>query len=132
MPWTASIGMKPVDGEMYEFACHEGNYGMVGILTGARADEQAGEVPAIEARQASLGDKLDALVAYLESSAPTLDDKNRAIGLLGELRDRRALPVLDALDRGDACDHARFVCQRERRKAINKIQGNGFEPLAAH
>ena len=49
-PWTASIAMKPVDGEMYEFACHEGNYGMFGILTGARADEKAGEVPAIEAR----------------------------------------------------------------------------------
>ena len=45
---------------------------------------------------------MDALVAYLESSEPTLDGKNRAIGLLGELRDRRALPVLDALDRGDA------------------------------
>ena len=49
-PWTASSGMKPVDGEMYEFACHEGNYGMFGILTGARADEKAGEVPATEAR----------------------------------------------------------------------------------
>ena len=40
-PWTASIAMKPVDGELYEFACHEGNYGMLGILSGARADEQA-------------------------------------------------------------------------------------------
>ena len=40
-PWTAFIAMKPLDGEMYEFACHEGNYGMFGILTGARADEKA-------------------------------------------------------------------------------------------
>ena len=40
-PWTASIAMKPLDEEMYEFACHEGNYGMVGILSGARADEKA-------------------------------------------------------------------------------------------
>ena len=40
-PWTASIAMKPLDGEMYEFACHEGNYGMFGILSGARADEAA-------------------------------------------------------------------------------------------
>ena len=40
-PWTASIAMTPVDGDMYEFACHEGNYGMVGILSGARADEKA-------------------------------------------------------------------------------------------
>ena len=28
---------------MYEFACHEGNYGMDGILAGARADEKAAE-----------------------------------------------------------------------------------------
>ena len=40
-PWTASIAMTHVDGDMYEFACHEGNYGMVGILSGARADEKA-------------------------------------------------------------------------------------------
>jgi len=39
--WTASIALKPLDGDMYEFACHEGNYGMFGILTGARADEAA-------------------------------------------------------------------------------------------
>ncbi len=39
-PWTASIAMKPVTGDLYEFACHEGNYGMFGILFGARADEQ--------------------------------------------------------------------------------------------
>ena len=40
-PWTASLAMKPLDGEMYEFACHEGNYGMFGILSGARAEEKA-------------------------------------------------------------------------------------------
>ena len=26
---------------MFEYACHEGNYGMEGILAGARADEKA-------------------------------------------------------------------------------------------
>ncbi len=45
-PWTASIAMKPLDGDMYEFACHEGNYGMEGILTGARADERGGSAAA--------------------------------------------------------------------------------------
>jgi hypothetical protein len=39
--WTAAIDMKPVEGDLYEFACHEGNYGMTGILAGARADEAA-------------------------------------------------------------------------------------------
>ena len=49
-PWTASIAMKPVDGELYEFACHEGNYGMFGILAGARADDKAAETAATLSR----------------------------------------------------------------------------------
>jgi hypothetical protein len=28
---------------IYEYACHEGNYAMSGILGGARADEKAAE-----------------------------------------------------------------------------------------
>jgi hypothetical protein len=27
--------------EMFEYACHEGNYGMAGILSGAREEERA-------------------------------------------------------------------------------------------
>jgi len=27
------------DGRIFEYACHEGNYGMEGLLKGARADE---------------------------------------------------------------------------------------------
>jgi hypothetical protein len=38
-PWTFMIRLKRTDGELYEYACHEGNYSMVGILAGARADE---------------------------------------------------------------------------------------------
>jgi hypothetical protein len=41
-PWTASVPMKRNPEKMYEYACHEGNYGMTGILAGARANEQAG------------------------------------------------------------------------------------------
>ena len=37
--WTASIPMRRTDVPMYEYACHEGNYSMVGILGGARADD---------------------------------------------------------------------------------------------
>ena len=36
--------MVRIDGRMYEYACHEGNYGMVGILAGARADEKMAAV----------------------------------------------------------------------------------------
>lgn len=40
--WTASLDLKPLEGDMYEFACHEGNYGMTNLLAGARVEEQAG------------------------------------------------------------------------------------------
>jgi hypothetical protein len=39
-PWTASLPMTTSDGPIYEYACHEGNYAMTGILRGARAQEQ--------------------------------------------------------------------------------------------
>jgi hypothetical protein len=38
-PWTASIPMVKSNDPMYEYACHEGNYSMRGILAGARAQE---------------------------------------------------------------------------------------------
>jgi hypothetical protein len=40
-PWTASVPMTLSNEPMFEYACHEGNRGMVGILAGARADEAA-------------------------------------------------------------------------------------------
>ncbi|MBZ5608617.1 MAG: hypothetical protein LAP38_10180 [Acidobacteriia bacterium] len=40
-PWTASVPMTKTDEAIYEYACHEGNYGMQDILAGARAEEQA-------------------------------------------------------------------------------------------
>jgi len=40
-PWTASVPMAKSNQPVYEYACHEGNYGMQGILAGARADEKA-------------------------------------------------------------------------------------------
>jgi len=42
-PWTMAIPLTKTDDRLYEYACHEGNYGMVGILSGARAEDQAGE-----------------------------------------------------------------------------------------
>src|ERR1019366_5610379 len=38
--WTAQVTMSRSQSRVYEFACHEGNYGMVGILAGARAEEK--------------------------------------------------------------------------------------------
>ena len=38
--WTAEIPMVPIEGGLFEYACHEGNYGLVNILAGARAAER--------------------------------------------------------------------------------------------
>ena len=38
-PWTASIPMTQLGGRLFEYACHEGNYGLENILAGARAAE---------------------------------------------------------------------------------------------
>ena len=40
-PWTATIPMTKLDGGLYEYACHEGNYALGGILAGARAEERS-------------------------------------------------------------------------------------------
>ena len=40
-PWTAALPMARIQGPIYEYACHEGNYGMSGILSGHRAQEKA-------------------------------------------------------------------------------------------
>jgi hypothetical protein len=38
--WTLEASLEKAEGPIYEYACHEGNYGMVGILAGARAQER--------------------------------------------------------------------------------------------
>jgi hypothetical protein len=39
--WTGEYSFRPAKGAIYEYACHEGNYAMEGILRGARMDEAA-------------------------------------------------------------------------------------------
>jgi hypothetical protein len=39
-PWTVEIPMHKRSDAIFEYACHEGNYGMLGILSGARAEEK--------------------------------------------------------------------------------------------
>lgn len=41
--WRGEISFNATDTKLYEYACHEGNYGLIGILAGARraeADDQ--------------------------------------------------------------------------------------------
>ncbi len=41
-PWTAENVWRTSGGRIYEYACHEGNYGMLGILGGGRSEDKAG------------------------------------------------------------------------------------------
>jgi hypothetical protein len=40
-PWTASVPMQKSTEDIYEYACHEGNIGMIGIMAGAREQERS-------------------------------------------------------------------------------------------
>ena len=40
-PWTVNLPMVRSDLPLFEYACHEGNYSMETMLTGARSDEAA-------------------------------------------------------------------------------------------
>jgi len=44
-PWTMELPLSKTDEPIYEYACHEGNYGLAGILSGARAEEKKGLAP---------------------------------------------------------------------------------------
>jgi len=39
-PWTAEAPLVKTEGPIFEFACHETNYGIANILAGARAEEK--------------------------------------------------------------------------------------------
>ena len=40
-PWTVSFPMSKSEEPLYEYACHEGNYGIANLLRGARSREKA-------------------------------------------------------------------------------------------
>ena len=39
-PWSAMVPLTRIEGPIYEYACHEGNYALPNILAGARAKEK--------------------------------------------------------------------------------------------
>ena len=42
-PWSGELTLAKTQGPVFEFACHEGNYGMANTLRGARAEEAKAE-----------------------------------------------------------------------------------------
>jgi hypothetical protein len=49
-PWTVAYPIVKTEGPIYEFACHEGNYGLRDILTGARYEERVAAEAAAKKR----------------------------------------------------------------------------------
>ena len=43
VPWSARVPMRRMDDRIFEFACHEGNHGLAGILAGWRRWEKEGK-----------------------------------------------------------------------------------------
>jgi hypothetical protein len=44
-PWRGEVPLNAIDTPLYEYACHEGNYALPGILAGAREEERHGRQP---------------------------------------------------------------------------------------
>jgi hypothetical protein len=44
-PWRGEMSFNASSAPLYEYACHEGNYALSGVLSGARAEERAGKTP---------------------------------------------------------------------------------------
>lgn len=70
------------------------------------------------------GDRIEALMAYVESENHSLRERNRAVWALGMIGDRRALPLMEKSWTGKPCDHDTTLCQGEVGKAIKKCRGN--------
>lgn len=69
------------------------------------------------------GDRVLALMAYVESPKHALRDRNRAVWALGQLGDARALRLLETHVTGRDCEHDRALCQHELRRAIRLCRG---------
>ena len=39
-PWSGEVPFKALGGLVYEYACHEANYALFNVLSGARAQER--------------------------------------------------------------------------------------------
>ena len=92
------------------------------IASGVRAAETA-------ALRETPGDPVVALIAYVDTPSHILRERNRAVWALGQLGDRRALPVLEKYFTGEPCRHDEALCQRELAKAIRLCRG-GVNPTA--
>jgi hypothetical protein len=71
---------------------------------------------------------VDALIGFVQAEHHTLAERNTAVHALGQIGSDRALSVLQRYYTGHSCDHSRFLCQKELRKAIDRCGGKNWAP----
>jgi hypothetical protein len=90
--------------------------GLSGVFWMIRSDVAAN---VDKAQQEFQGDRVEALIAFVDSDRHSLAERNRAVWALGQIADPRALAVLRKYYTGAECQHDKFLCQRELKKAID-------------
>ncbi len=93
-------------------------------ITGS-LDEIAGQA---RAAAPAAGDDVEALMVWVADDGRPIEDRNRGVWALGQLRDPRALPVLRKFVVA-SCDHGNDICQHELAKAIALCEGHGADLL---
>ena len=123
-PWTAEIPMTKTAGEMYEYACHEGNYGMFGIMAGARAmdKESADAAKKPKPAQVSLAWEGKSGLQVNVHSAPPL----KADVLLAITEDGLSTQVPKGENAGTTLHHAAVVRQLHE---VGKLDNGTFEKM---
>jgi hypothetical protein len=102
--------------------------GIGGFGLSLRSIHSRVEITVRSAQSRYSGDAAEALMSLLESDSATYREKNRAIWALGQIGDKRALPVLQRLDTGEVqktpYDPSQYIVLYSVRKAIKQIQSD--------
>jgi len=67
-------------------------------------------------------DSTQALIDLVNCENCAMEQRNRAVWTLGQMREERALPVLHKYFYDGPCQHEKNICQHELRKAIKRIE----------
>lgn len=76
-----------------------------------------------EATKQYPGDRVEALISYVQNKNNSLRKRDLAVWALGQIGDQRALPTLEKSYTSGPCDHDSRLCQGELQKAIKLCKG---------
>ena len=67
-------------------------------------------------------DSSQALIELVNCENCAMEQRNRAVWTLGQIREQRAVAALHSHFYDGPCNHAKFICQHELRKALKRIE----------